>query len=111
MAMPQHQGLPSFGLGDRLRKAREYRGFTLEYMSQELTRLGREGSSSSSISDWERGSQPRHLENTVKLWAEITDFPVEWFYSQMWSKLTSVEMPQGQMELPLGDHAQRISAA
>lgn len=79
MAAIQNE-LPVFGLGDRLRKAREFRGIKAAPMAAALTDLGRK-TSPSSVSAWENGeSQPRKLQELVRLWASITDIPEAWFW-------------------------------
>lgn len=106
MAIAQ-EDLPQFGLADRLRKGREHAGMTIEQMAAELTARGRK-TSSSAVSLWEKGSQPRKLMDLVPLWAAITGIPTDWYFRQLSSYLTLAEIPDGQMELALGDHSARV---
>lgn len=102
MALPQGE-LPTFGLGDRLRKAREFRDMSIETMAEELTSLGRK-TSGSSVSGWERNeTQPRRLTELVGLWATITGIPENWFWggNNDIVVLSHDGVLAGQMALPL----------
>lgn len=102
MAAIQNQ-LPEFGIGDRLRKAREFRGFTGAQMADLLTERGRK-TSSSSVSAWEReAAQPQHLVDLIGLYALVTDLPESWFWTGHTDTpgLSDDLLLAGQMTLPL----------
>jgi len=89
--------VPVFTIGDRLAKAREYRGITQEQIAEQLGR-GR-----TTISAWESGqTQPRDLMGILRRWSEITKVPLGWLLdvpNQNWKLMKAVVSPL-ELELP-----------
>lgn len=95
--------VPEFELGDRFRKARKLRGFSLKQMAKMLTDNGRE-TGHSSVSAWELGTtQPRQLVELVKLYELLTGIPEDWFWTGGMSTVTLRDQLSlaGQMAFPI----------
>lgn len=68
-----HERIPAFGVGDRLRKAREKTGLDQEAFSAEL------GISRGTVSNYERATTAVGLKRPYLMaWALRADVPVEW---------------------------------
>jgi transcriptional regulator with XRE-family HTH domain len=90
-----------FSLGELMAKAREDAGLDQEQMRQLI------GVSRTTISRWENNRGAPSIAE-FRTWATVTG--ADWLWRQVWSCLTPVDMPEGQMELALDDHAARVKA-
>jgi transcriptional regulator with XRE-family HTH domain len=68
--------LPSWSVGDRLRKAREAAGLEQRQLAEAA------GISRATISNAERGVGTPHL-NTLQRWATVTGVPVAWLLGEV----------------------------
>lgn len=62
--------IPTWTIGDRMRKARREAGLTADELADLL------GVGKKSLSRWENGSMPKRM--TLTAWAHHTGVPVEW---------------------------------
>lgn len=74
--------LPTWTLQDRLRKAREHAGLKQEELAQKLQ------TTRQTLGRWENGSHAPTEKNLQAL-AEATGVPLDWFYQDDTTKLTT----------------------
>lgn len=93
--------IPELHVGDRLRITRDKAGVSRERMAREFhVTVG-------AVSQWENGrTQPRHLLEVVRKWAELTGFDYHWIaFGDSTSNnkcLDGLELAfSSQLELPL----------
>lgn len=83
-AVDEQQRIPSFTVGDRLRKAREKAGLDQEQFAHEI------GVSRGTVSNYERADSVADLKKPFLMaWAMRTDVPFDWLVSG------KVLIPQG----------------
>lgn len=92
--------LPTFGLGDRLRKARKLARLSQDQMAEKM------GVSRPTISSWETGkTQPKVSQ--AERWGEETHAPFEWFANARSESVygaSSLFLDDGQPAFDFGEH-------
>lgn len=94
---------PPWTLGDRIRKAREYRGWLQADLAERVHKAR------STVSAWEKGTHaPSYAE--IDLIARVTDIDVDWLqFGAITDSLTTGYQPRKWYDLPLFELVSQIT--